>query len=127
MNILAHMAYVVLLGIPAMALHEGGHVLTALLCGIRVKRVGLCSKGLYTVREPGPRWLNVAVSAAGPLVNLVLAVALWNDMPTFAMVNVVACLYNLLPIANSDGTRILGLLKPASVLPHTFPQMRADM
>ena len=127
MNIFAHIAYVMLLGVPAMVLHEGGHVVTAILCGIKVKRVGVCSKGLYTVREPGPRWINVAVSAAGPFVNLVLAVALWNSMPTFAMVNVVACLYNLLPLANSDGTRILGLLKPASVLPHSFPQMRADI
>ncbi len=127
MNIFAHIAYVVLLGVPAMVLHECGHVVTALVCGVRVKRVGVCSKGLYTVREPGPKWINVAVSVAGPLVNLVLAVALWNSMPTFAEVNVVACLYNLLPITNSDGTRILELIRPASVLSHVLAQMRADV
>ncbi len=94
-----------------MVLHECGHVMTALMFGVKVKRVGLCRKGLYTVREPGPKWSNVAVSAAGPLINLILAVMLWNNMTTFAEVNLVACLYNLLPIPNSDGTRILALLK----------------
>jgi Zn-dependent protease len=127
MLILAHIGYVMLLGVPAMVLHECGHVVTALLCGVKVKRVGVCSRGLYTVREPGPKWSNIAVSAAGPLVNLVLAVALWNSMTTFAEVNVIACLYNLLPIPNSDGSRILGLLKPTRVLGQVFPQMRADM
>src|SRR5262249_172332 len=127
MTILAHIAYVMLLGIPAMFLHECGHVATALACGIRVKRVGVCSRGLYTVREPGPKWANVVVSAAGPLVNLILAFALWNSMPLFAEVNIIACLYNLLPIPNSDGTRILGLLRPTSTLPRAFPHARADV
>ena len=126
MTIFAHIAFIVLLGIPAMILHECGHVVAALACGIRVKRVGLCSKGLYTVREPGPTWINVAVSAAGPVVNLLLAVVLWRSMPSFAQVNVIACLYNLLPIPNSDGTRILGLLKPANVLATSFSHLRAD-
>jgi Zn-dependent protease len=127
MMMLAHILYVMLLGFPAMVLHESGHVVVALLCGVNVKRVGLCRKGLYTVREPGPKWINIAVSAAGPLVNLILAVVLWDSMKTFAEVNVLACLYNLLPIANSDGSRILALLRATSVLPQHLPQMRADM
>jgi Zn-dependent protease len=127
MTILAHIAYVMLLGVPAMVLHECGHVVTALMCGVKVKRVGLCRKGFYTVREPGPKWSNVAVSAAGPLINLILAIMFWNSMTTFAEVNLVACLYNLLPIPNSDGTRILALLKTTSVLPQTVPHMRADV
>ena len=127
MNIFIHVAYVMLLGIPAMVLHEGGHVVTAFLCGVRVKRVGVCSKGLYTVREPGPKWSNIAISAAGPLVNLILAFALWNSMKIFAEVNIVACLYNLMPIPNSDGTRILGLLRTANLMPHGLPHAQADM
>ena len=127
MGIFNHVAYVMLLGIPAMVLHECGHVAVAMLFGVKVKRVGVCSKGFYTVREPGPNWINIAVSAAGPLVNLALAFMLWNSMKTFAEVNVIACLYNLLPIPNSDGSRILQLLRATGVLPHPISHIGADV
>lgn len=99
-----------LLGIPAIVLHECGHILVALLCGVRVKKVGLSWTGLYTIREPGPKWANLCISLAGPLANLVLAVSLRDTLPFFAWVNLIACVYNLLPIPNSDGTRVLALL-----------------
>jgi stage IV sporulation protein FB len=107
---------IMLLGIPATLLHELGHILAALMCGVKVKRIGLSRVGLYTVREPGPRWANLCVSAAGPLFNLVLAVSLRDAAPTFAWVNLIACVYNLLPIPNSDGRRILALLTPERVV-----------
>jgi Zn-dependent protease len=114
MTILFAMLLAMLMGIPAMLLHEAGHISVALLCGVRVKKVGLSRTGLYTVREPGPRWANLCVSLAGPLVNLLLAAALRNTMPTFAWVNLIACVFNLLPIPNSDGRRILALLSLGS-------------
>ena len=110
MEILLSTLYVMALGIPAMLLHECGHIVMARLCGVKVKKVGLSLTGLYTVREAGPKWANVAVSLAGPMLNLLLALALRNVFPTFAWVNVIACAYNLLPIPNSDGRRIAGLL-----------------
>ena len=105
------MLYTMLLGIPAMFLHECGHISAALLCGVKVKKVGLCRTGLYTVREAGPRWSNLGISLAGPLVNLVLAIALRTAMPAFAWVNLIAFAYNLMPIRNSDGSRIIALLR----------------
>ena len=110
MNMLFYMLLVMLLGIPAMLLHECGHISVALLCGVKVKKVGLSKTGLYTVREAGPRWANLCVSLAGPLTNFVLAIALRDVVPTFAWVNAIACGFNLLPIRNSDGTRVLALL-----------------
>ena len=127
MNLLASVVYVMLLGIPAMVLHECGHVAAALLGGVKVKKIGWSRRGLYTVRESGPKWTNIAVSVAGPAVNLLLAVSLWNTLPTFAQVNLVACLYNLLPIPNSDGTRILALLNPSDAIPQAVSEMRAQM
>ena len=118
---------VMLLGIPAMVLHECGHIGTALLCGVKVKKVGLSRRGLYTVREAGPKWSNIIVSAAGPMVNLLLAIVLWNTMNLFAEVNLVACIYNLLPIPNSDGTRILALLTNTSAVPQPVTQVGAQM
>jgi len=104
------MLYTMVLGIPAMLLHECGHLLVARFCGVRIKKVGLSKIGLYTVRDAGPRWANLGISCAGPLVNLVLAIGLKTVAPAFAWVNLIAFGYNLLPIPNSDGRRILALL-----------------
>jgi Zn-dependent protease len=108
-DILLNCIFVMALGIPAMILHECGHLSVAWLCGVKVKRIGVSLTGLYTVREPGPKWANVMISFAGPVLNLLLAVMLREVLPTFALVNLVACVYNLLPIPNSDGRRIMGL------------------
>ena len=119
MSDLLPILYFMALGIPAMLFHESGHIVTALLCGVKVKKVGLSRTGLYTVREAGPKWANLCISLAGPLANLLLAVALRNVLPIFALVNLIACLYNLLPIPNSDGKRIVALL-------HTSRAVTAD-
>jgi len=110
MTMLYSVCVTMLLGIPAMLLHECGHIAMAFLCGVKVKKVGLSRIGLYTVREPGPRWANLCVSLAGPLFNLLLAMALRDALPTFAWVNLIAFIFNLLPIQNSDGRRIMTLL-----------------
>jgi Zn-dependent protease len=46
-------------------------------------------------------------------------------MRTFAEINVVACIYNLLPIPHSDGTRILALLSNTNAaVPQAMPEMQ---
>ena len=114
MSIVSHMLLTMLLGIPAMLLHESGHVAIALACGVKVKRVGLSRAGLFTVREPGPRWANLCISAAGPLLNLLLYFVLREAAPLFAWVNLIACIYNLAPIPNSDGRRLVALIADGS-------------
>jgi Zn-dependent protease len=114
MSGLLYVGYVMFLGIPAMLLHESGHIVVACLCGVKVKKVGLSRIGLYTIREAGPNWANLCISAAGPLVNLLLAIALRDVLPTFAWVNLVAFVFNLLPIPNSDGKRIFGILRAST-------------
>lgn len=114
MLVLGSMLFTMLLGIPAMLLHECGHIVVAYLFGVKVKKVGISRMGLYTVREAGPRWANICISAAGPLVNLLLAATLRDVLPTFAWVNAIAFAYNLLPIPSSDGKRIVLLLQEAS-------------
>jgi Zn-dependent protease len=110
MTILISVLVTMLLGIPAMLLHEGGHIAVAVLCGVKVKKVGLSRTGLYTVREQGSRWANLCISLAGPLFNLLVYFALRDVSPTFAWVNLIACLYNLAPIPHSDGRRVVALL-----------------
>jgi Zn-dependent protease len=95
-----------LLGLVAMTLHEAGHLIAALAVGIKVKNVGFCWKGMYTVREPGPPVKNILVSLAGPMVNLILLMT-WHWWPTFGLANLCFALFNLLPIEGSDGLRIM--------------------
>ena len=110
MTMLQTVLLTMLLGIPALLFHEFGHIAAAWACGVKVKKVGLSRVGVYTIREAGPRWANIGISLAGPLFNLLLAISLRDVLPTFAWVNLIACLYNLLPIPNSDGRRVVALL-----------------
>src|SRR5262249_11432186 len=96
--------------------HEGGHISAAWFCGIKVKKIGICRTGFYTVREQGPCWANLCISFAGPVVNLLIAIAVHKEMPTFAFVNMIAFVFNLLPLPNSDGRRIVGLLAEATLI-----------
>ena len=97
-------------GLMAMALHEIGHLLLAQALGLKVKKIGFCWKGIYTVREAGPPAKNALVSFAGPLVNLAL-IPLWLFSPTFGLANLCCAVVNLLPIQGSDGKRILKCLR----------------
>lgn len=97
-------------GLMAMALHEVGHILTAQAVGIRVKRIGICWKGMYTVREAGTPLKNVLVSFAGPLANFLL-ISFWLWFPIFGLANLCCAVVNLLPIPGSDGMRILKCLR----------------
>jgi Zn-dependent protease len=95
-----------LFGLLAMVLHEIGHLCVAQGLGLKVKHVGFCWKGMYTVREAGPPQINLQVALAGPLTNLAL-MPLWYLSPIFGMANLVCGICNLLPISGSDGTRAL--------------------
>ncbi len=105
------MVTAMLLGLPAMLLHECGHIAAARICGVKVKRVGISWLGLFVLRECGPRWANLLISFSGPFVNLLLASALWSTMPAFAQVNLFVGIGSLLPLPKSDGKRILTLLR----------------
>ena len=99
-----------LFGLLAMVLHEIGHLCVAQALGLKVKNVGFCWKGMYTVREAGPPEINLQVSLAGPLTNLALT-ALWSVSPIFGLANLFVGICNLLPLPGSDGKRALNCLR----------------
>jgi stage IV sporulation protein FB len=96
--------------------HELGHVLCARSLGLKIRRVGINWRGPYIVREQGNPLQNLAVSLAGPLMNLILAgtmiLAPWlgTQAVVFGLYNMVLGLYNILPVPCSDGRRIMKLL-----------------
>jgi hypothetical protein len=93
-------------GLLAMVFHEAAHIIVALILGIKIKKIGLGWKGMYTVREPGSVEKNLYASLAGPLMNLVLILC-WHWYPIFGLANLCCGVVNFLPIEGSDGARIL--------------------
>jgi len=96
-----------LLSLLAVGLHELAHAAMARNLGLKVKRVGICWKGAYIVRESGTPMVNGCVALAGPLTNLALAIAFHRLWPGFAELNLVLGLFNLIPFKSSDGHRAL--------------------
>ncbi|MBS1804289.1 MAG: M50 family metallopeptidase [Acidobacteria bacterium] len=94
------------LGVLAMLLHEGGHLIAAFVLGLRIKNVGMkWNKGLYTVREHGTPLQDLLVAVAGPLSNLIF-LAVSGRAHLFGLANLCYALANMLPIEGSDGFRI---------------------
>ena len=104
------MDYLFTSGVVACVLHEAGHIVCAKSLGVEVKQVGINWKGFYVRRSLGTPAQNLAITLAGPMVNVML-VLLWKMFPAFALANLIVGVVNLLPIRNSDGSRALGLMK----------------
>jgi Zn-dependent protease len=100
--------YGLFFGVAAMTLHEIAHLLVAFAVGVKIKSVGFCWRGLYTVREAGTPRKNLIVTLAGPLMNFALLI-LWPLSPMFGLANLCLGFFNLIPLTGSDGDRALGL------------------
>ena len=97
---------VVVCSVPvALAVHEGGHALAAVLLGARRIRVGL-TRVEADVDGVGR---TVAFLAAGPLANLVVGAVLVDVgglcCGVVGAVNVVCAVVNLVPHGTSDGAQ----------------------
>jgi len=88
------------------ALHEVGHLVSAWVLGVRVKKIGISWKGIYIRREAGPLGRNLFITLSGPMTNLICA-DLWHWFPSFGLFSLVLALTNLVPICGSDGDRAL--------------------
>lgn len=109
-----------LCSVGAVLIHELGHVATASVLGVKIKRIGLAWRGLYIVREPGSHTQNLLITLAGPLSNLLTMAAcvslshvlhirmFWAWM--FASSQAVF-LMNILPLPSSDGLRAVKLVR----------------
>jgi Zn-dependent protease len=96
--------------ILAVGLHELAHVAAASAIGVRVYQVGMSWRGPFIRRDPGTTGQNLAITLAGPGINLLLALVWRHINPGFALNNFVLGICNLLPFPSSDGLRALSLL-----------------
>lgn len=98
--------------LAAILLHETAHLLVAAPLGVRIKRVGISWKGPYIVREQGLPLANLLIALAGPLLNLILALAYWYTAREFAIINLVLGASNLLPfVPGGDGQHAMDALR----------------
>jgi Zn-dependent protease len=96
----------------AVIIHETAHVAVARTLGIKIKRVGISWRGPFIVREHGEPTADATIAIAGPVANLLLALACWHVAPLFAQVNLVLGGYNLLPfIPRNDGRHAWNALR----------------
>lgn len=101
----------VLAALLALLIHEYGHITVALLCGVPVKKLAFSWRGCYIRREyartPG---LEILISASGPLANFIASLFFF-PVPWFWSFNLVLGLTNLVPMAGSDGQRIMRAIR----------------
>jgi len=95
-----------LLGVLAMLLHEGGHIVASVALGIRIRSLRVGYQGLCLIRESGPPWKNLLISLAGPFANILLLMT-YHGHFHFALANLCFAACNLLPIKGADGERAL--------------------
>lgn len=115
------MAFGIFLGLSVLA-HEVGHCVLARMLDVPVERIVLTWLAGHSAfeREPATPSRMVAVAVAGPLVNLMLAVAAWLSYRSLepgtvawvltaglAWTNALVGVYNLLPGLPLDGGQVL--------------------
>ena len=97
----------------ACILHELGHLAALYRVGVQVRRVRVTAFGARMEMDGGLSYgQELFAAAAGPLVNLVLAY-FCCPVPAFqrfAGVNLALAAFNLLPVGELDGGRMLGSL-----------------
>ena len=104
----------------ACALHEMGHILAACSVEGRIKSVVFSGGGIRMLTDRASvvtNCENVLMLLSGPAVNLFLAAALsiHGAVGDFAMLNLAAGLYNLLPFRQLDGGALVDIFITGTV------------
>ncbi len=100
----------VLLCAASVALHELGHAAMCRMLGLRIVRCGIewRSGSVFIDRESGTRPQNIAVSLAGPAMDLLLFGITWAiGWKLVAAWNLASFVWQMLPIRGHDGYNVI--------------------
>ena len=90
----------------AAAIHELGHVTALVLCGGRVRRIRLRPGGARIYAAPLSPGRELLCILAGPTAGSLTALA-WQLFPELAAAGLLQTVFNLLPLPNLDGGRMV--------------------
>jgi len=106
-------------------LHETGHLISMFLFGVKVKKIILYGAGIkivrgYSLKEKRKEFF---ILISGCLMNIIMFLLFFflkgESFKTFAVINLVTAIFNIIPIKSLDGGAILLLLTENK--PRTFP------
>jgi Zn-dependent protease len=97
-------------GLLGLIFHEASHAIVTLAFGLKIRKVGICWKGIYVKRQSGTPVQNTFIALAGPLAHFILVAISWGTFPDVALGNLILGVVNLLPIRGSDGWNIIAYL-----------------
>ncbi len=93
----------------ACAVHEMGHLVTMCILGTGTKSVFISGLGIRIIQNR-ERLISfrrtLAILVSGALVNFLIFISGFFDSQ-FAFINLILCIFNLLPFRNLDGGSIL--------------------
>lgn len=105
-------------------LHETGHLLAMFLFGVKVKKIVLYGAGIkiirgYSLKEKKKEFI---ILISGCLMNIIMFLLFFflkgDSFKTFAVINLVTAIFNILSIKSLDGGAILLFLTEEK--PHLF-------
>ncbi len=102
--------------------HEAGHLLLLRMLRVPIQKLRLSACGATLQTEPLSYRRELAVAAAGPLVNLLLCLLFLHREPVTALVSGCLCAFNLLPLYPLDGGRMV-----RATLHMLLPEHSADI
>ena len=106
-------------------IHETGHLLALWACDCQPKAIRLIPASVQIVRGfSKKRHGEAAISLCGPMANLVVFLALFinysitksEESLRFGLLNMILCVFNLLPVPPLDGSRILAAFLPGRMI-----------
>lgn len=101
----------VILCFLAAMLHELGHVLMMLLCGVRVRAIRLCLFDVLIQADDAPSFkADVLITLGGVAVNFLFAALLYPAGMKYALPHLALGIFNLLPVMSLDGGHLLEIV-----------------